>query len=531
MDIEAILKALSPSDRAAVVAEARKLAHADGMGKWQPNPGPQAEAYFSEADELLYGGQPGGGKSDLCLGLAFTQHWRTLFIRRQYTDLGFATERAIKINGSRNGFSGQAPPQLNTADGRVIDFGACKLLGDEQHWMGNPHDLIAIDEATQLAETQVRFLMGWLRSEREGQRCRVIMATNPALRPEGLWVNKMFEPWLDPKYPDVAKPGELRWYYTDSDGNDVWVSGPGDYGPVMVAGVPKMVRAKSRTFISASVGDNPYYVRSGYQSQLDAMPEPFRSLLLGGFKTSFIDHPHQVIPTAWVRAAMDRWEDRAPRGVQMCAMGVDASGGGADPMTIAARYDGWYAPIIEIKGKDIPTERAGHFCAGIVVSHRVDDAPVIIDMGGGYGMSTYERLKENSVLVKAYKGAEKSTAKTKDGIKGFANKRAELYWKFREALDPSRLGGSPISLPNDQLLLADLTAVVLHEKHLDDPLIWMEPKEALTARLGRSPDRGDAVVMAWSVGVRNIQGEIAAGREQRFDLKRRPIVINRRPRG
>lgn len=28
---------------------------------WAPNPGPQTDAYFSDADILLYGGQAGGG--------------------------------------------------------------------------------------------------------------------------------------------------------------------------------------------------------------------------------------------------------------------------------------------------------------------------------------------------------------------------------------------------------------------------------------------------------------------------------------
>jgi hypothetical protein len=35
---------------------------------WIPNPGPQAQAYFSPADELFYCGQAGGGKTDLGLG-------------------------------------------------------------------------------------------------------------------------------------------------------------------------------------------------------------------------------------------------------------------------------------------------------------------------------------------------------------------------------------------------------------------------------------------------------------------------------
>jgi hypothetical protein len=38
------------------------------------------------------------------------------------------------------------------------------------------------------------------------------------------------------------------------------------------------------------------------------------------------------------------------------------------------------------------------------------------------------------------------------------NKRTEAWWKLREALDPSRAGGSGIDLPDDQELLSDLTS-------------------------------------------------------------------------
>lgn len=525
MDLKTTLEALPPADRDKAYQAALKVLQAQGFTRWQPNPGPQSDAYFSKADELLYGGEPGGGKTDLSLGLAFTCHKRTLFMRREYTDLGFATERAIKINKTRDGFSGQSPPKLVTADGRRIDFGAAQKPGDEQSWMGNPHDLITIDEATQFAESQVRFLMGWLRSEDPNQRTRLILATNPPLRPEGLWVHRMFAPWIDPKHPNPAKSGELRWYYTDSNGDDQWVDGPGEYGPVKIADQERMVKARSRTFIPASVKDNPYYVESGYQSQLDAMPEPFRSILLGGFRTTFQDHPNQVIPTAWVRAAIARWNPRPPDGIPQCSIGVDASGGGNDPMVIAVRHDGWYQQLIEVKGRDIPIERSGHYCAGLVMSYRFDETPVIIDMGGGYGMSIYEHLHKNGVHVEAYKGAEKSTRRTKDGIKGFKNRRAETYWKFREALDPARQGGTPIALPDDPLLIADLTSPIL--VNMDSGLIELEPKEKLTERLGRSPDRGDAVVMAWACGMKDITGEIRMRGGVNYARNRFPKVLQR----
>ena len=41
------------------------------------------------------------------------------------------------------------------------------------------------DEGTQFIYSQVRFLMGWLRSSDPSQRTRVIIATNPPMNPKG----------------------------------------------------------------------------------------------------------------------------------------------------------------------------------------------------------------------------------------------------------------------------------------------------------------------------------------------------------
>lgn len=464
--------------------------------KWTPNPGPQTDAYYSLADCLLYGGEPGGGKSQLILGLAFNEHQRSLVMRRQYGDLDRIIEDALKIHGSRTGFNGSPPPKLKVSDRQVIDFAAANRIGDEQGQMGKGRDLLGIDEATHFAESQIRFLMGWNRTEDPNQRCRTVLATNPPLSPEGLWVNEMFAPWLDPRFPNPAKPGELRWVVSDDDGKDRWVEGPGEY-EVIVAGKPKMVRATSRTYIPASVDDNPHYVASGYKTQLDAMPEPYRSLLLGGFKTTFKDAENQVIPTAWVQAAQARWTPMPPTGVPMCAMAADASGGGTDPFVLAMRHDGWFAPNIKIPGKDIPVDRAGKHCAGIVISYRRNNAVVVIDMGGGYGGSTYETLKENNIDVSAHKGAEAAVQRTADGQLRFVNKRSQVIWRFREALDPSQANGSPIMLSDDPKLVADLTAPTFE---ITPQGLKVEPKEDVCKRLGRSTDDGDAVVMCWSAG-------------------------------
>lgn len=489
----------------------RKYVESKKTQKWIPNEGPQTEAYFSKADVLLYGGEPGGGKSQLILGLAFNEHERSLIMRRQYGDLDRLVEDALKIHGSREGFNGSPPPKLKITESKIIDFAAAHRVGDEQGQMGKGRDLIGIDEATHFAEQQIRFLMGWNRTENPNQRCRVVLATNPPLSAAGLWVIQMFAPWLDPQYPNPAKPGDLRWVVSNDEGFDKWVPGPGKY-EVVVAGKPKMVDAMSRTYIPASVKDNPFYVASGYEKQLDSMPEPYRSLLMGGFRTAFKDQPNQVIPTAWVLQAQKRWTSRPPRGVPQCVIGVDASGGGEDPMMLAIRHDGWYAPLIEIPAKEIPMERSGAHCGGIVLSYRNDASVIVIDMGGGYGGPMYEHLKANlrkePESVKAFKGAEATPRRSRDKKIGFPNKRSAAYWLFREALDPGQPGGSPIALPDDPVLLADLTGptfmptphgIKVEPKGQPEGAEWGDSK-GVSNRLGRSTDRGDAVVMAWFEG-------------------------------
>jgi hypothetical protein len=486
------LKQLPAPQLAQVVKETLQATR--GM-KWIPNPGPQTQAYHSLADILLYGGEPGGGKTALAVGLAFNEHERSLIMRRQYTDLDSLTDYAIVVNGNRDGYNGSAPPRLTHTQG-VIDFGAASKVGDEQHWMGRPHDLLAIDEATQFAAKQIRFLRGWLRSTNKEQRVRTILATNPPLSADGEWVFEWFAPWINPQFPNPAKPGELRWAVFGEDDKIVWVDGSGEYE---VDG--RTLSAESLTFIPSKLTDNPYYDAKAYQKKLDALPAAEREILLGGFRKSFRDQDRQVIPTAWVTMAQERWTKNPPKGVPMCAMGVDASGGGVDPMIIAARHDGWYDMPVKIPGKTIPQDRAGKHCAGLVISHRHDDATIVIDMGGGYGGPMFEQLRENieSKYVIAHKGAEKTNMRTHDRQMGFPNLRSAAIWKFREALDPSQPGGSPIALPDSPTMVADLTAPTYE---VTPRGYKVESKEDVCARLGRSTDEGDAVVMAWTSGAK-----------------------------
>jgi len=462
---------------------------------WIPSPGPQTDAFYSEADVLLYGGEPGGGKSSLLIGLALTNHKRSLVMRRQYTDLGHIIEELQKFNGGKQGYNGSPPPKLKRPDGKVIDLGAAAQVGDEHHWQGNPHDFIGVDEATQFAEIQIRFLMGWVRcADDPNQRKRVVLATNPPLEAEGLWVTEMFAPWLDDTFISPAKPGELRWAIMGEDDKNLWVEGSES---VIYQG--RDVSPKSYSYIPAALRDNPFLVGTGYDKELDALPDSIRSVLMGGFKTSFKDQPWQIIPTEWIRLAQERWRDYKPEAIPMCTMGIDVSGGGIDPLVIAPRYDGWYDHLIEIPAKEIPKDKIGKTTVGHIISNRRDKALVIIDTGGGYGGSAYELMVENDIEVKAYLGSETSTRRSRDAKLRFTNTRTAALWQFKEALDPDQPGGSPISLPPNRKLLADLAAPTY--KPTSNGL-KAESKEEVCKRLGRSTNDGDAVIMAWYWGAR-----------------------------
>lgn len=516
-DILAALEQLPAAQReqiehAALEATSRML--------WVPQPGPQWDAYYSEADELLFGGQAGGGKSDLIIGLSLTRHQRSLVLRRTNKEAEKLFDRYAEVIGNRDG----ANEQRGTwrIGSRIIDIGGCQLEEDKQKRKGIAHDLKAFDELVDFTRSQYEFIIAWNRSTDPEQRCRIVASTNPPTRPEGMWVVERWAAWLDPKHPNPAKDGEIRWY-TNVDGQDTEVDGR---GPHLING--RKLFARSRTFIRSKLSDNAFLSRTDYQSTLDQLPEELRlAYAEGKFDTGLKDAPFQCIPTDWIREAQARWSASPPNGVPMCAMGVDASGGGDDPMIIAPRYDGWFPTLTEIPGKDIPPLRPGAYCAGQVVSFRRHNAIVVVDMGGGYGGPMMEKLRENEIQCIAHKGAESSVARTKDKQLGFWNKRSEVIWKFREALDPSQPGGSPIMLPpDDRLLLADLAAPTFE---VTPRGIRVESKEDVCKRLGRSTDRGDAVVMAWSAGPTYVDsGNIWRQQAKRRSIPQQRAVMGRR---
>ena len=432
--------------------------------------------------------------SALGLGLARNEHYRTLVLRKNFSDLDGIIDNGKKIYKTDKGFVGGMRPKCNLPNGGVIHFAGVAKDGGIGGHQGVDHDLIYIDEVAQFQEDQVRLHLAWLRTDREGQRCRVVFGSNPPLDTTGDWLIPFFAPWLDEKHNNPAEPGELRWFLPDEHGKDFECK---EDDSTFIGG--EEVFAQSRTFIPSRYTDNPYYDPKEYAKTLATLPPEVREILVtGNFMLGRQDNEYQAIPTAWVKSAMERWCPDPPAGVPMCAIGVDPAGGGKDDVALAPRYDGWYAPIIAKPGRDFPH---GKGITGLVITERRDGAKIVLDMGGGYGSLTYEQLKENDVDVSTYLGSEKSVRRTEDGKIKFTNKRTEAYWRFREALDPEQASGSPIALPDDPELLSDLCSPTYE---ITGAGIKLETKKKLVERLGRSPNKGDAVIMAWYDGAKAI---------------------------
>jgi hypothetical protein len=279
----------------------------------------------------------------------------------------------------------------------------------------------------------------------------------------------------------------LVWFVTDDDGKDQEV-GRGLTCPV------DFPLAKSRTFIPASLHDNPYLLESGYAATLNALPEPMRSILLGKAPpVGASDHPWQIIPSAWIVAAQLRWTAQ-PNATTPTSVGMDVARGGADRTVVARLFDTWLAPLQVVPGSATPT---GPDAARLILDDALAGVPVGID-SIGVGASAFDSARSlGAVTVAGINNA--AAAKSSEGVPftdrhgklRFRNVRALAYWRVREALDPA--GDILLALPPDEELAKELRTP---RWSLTPYGVQVESKAEIVERSGRSPDKADALTIA-----------------------------------
>lgn len=464
---------------------------------WAPNPdhengrpNPQRLAYESPADVLGYGGSAGSGKSSLLLGLAATRHRRSAIFRRVYPNLRGLIDESKELLG-RVGTFNEVSTRWTTFDGRVIEFESCQYERDKEKQRGRPRDFYGFDEATEFSASQILFISAWMRSTDPDQRCRIVMTFNPPTDRQGSWVVEFFKPWfayLFPKtffHPKPAAPGELRWYAV-VDGEEVEL----DSGtPFSHKG--ELLIPLSRTFIPGRLADNPHLRDSNYASVLQSLPEPLRSqLLYGDFSAKEGADPFQIIPTEWVQAAQARYRESPPilDGRIPTSVGVDVARGGRDRTVLAPRWGDTYGEPILYPGTETID---GPTVAGLLQKAFPQASMVNVDVIG-VGSSAYDSLAAMYPSVTPVMVSEGSKYTDRSGRLKMRNLRAELIWRMRDMLDPT--SGRSIALPPGPEVLADLCAP--RYRVLAGGGVLAESKEDVQARLGRSPDVGDAILLA-----------------------------------
>jgi predicted phage terminase large subunit-like protein len=292
---------------------------------WAPSPGPQTEALLCEADELLYGGAAGGGKTDFLLVAALADvtqtGYKAVIFRRTYPELESSViDRARFLIPTIRGFEGAVE---NTSKHEWSFPSRSRLLfrhlEDDAAAVAHrsaEYQYLGFDELTTFTERQYRYLMSRLRTSK-GHRLRVRAASNPG-GPGHSWVLKRWAPWLDPEYRGAdgkAVSGEIRYYLTHPDtGADVWVP----------KGTPG---AMSRCFIAARLDDNPH-LDAGYADRLNAQDPLTRKQLKDG------DWSAKPAPKTFFDRAWCPRSDSLPDDLR-CVRGWDRAateeGSGKDP--------------------------------------------------------------------------------------------------------------------------------------------------------------------------------------------------------
>jgi hypothetical protein len=223
----------------------------------------------------------------------------------------------------------------------------------------------------------------------------------------------------------------------------------------------------------------------------------FANRVLGEFHASDED---SLIPLAWVDAAIERWRDWDEVGrpdlviqhPQVISVDVARSGGDS---TIIGRRIGYAITEFETHNREDTMKTAARVSALIhdADAGRPRVVGVIDTVGVGGGV--YDRLRELRLPVAAYTGSAKTGFRDVTGEYGMSHTRSGAYWNLRQLLDPAN--NSMLMLPPDDLMVSDLTTPTWDIGSGVPPKIVVEKKDDVVARLGRSPDRGDMVAMAF----------------------------------
>lgn len=238
----------------------------------------------------------------------------------------------------------------------------------------------------------------------------------------------------------------------------------------------------------------------------------FRKKVLGKFPKVGDD---VLIPQQWIEAAQQRYimaNGQEPVGDELRMLGVDVAGMGRDSTVYCERRGRWVAPLTARNSGGSADHMA---VAGEIHSRRRKHPRMVVSIDTiGEGAGVYSRLLETDdrrfIISCKYSAGAKQFERDLSDLTGqyrFVNMRAYLFWCVRDWLNPKNQTGA--MLPPDQQLLEEATEI--RWSFRSDGRIIIEPKEDIKNRLGRSPDRFDALANTF-YPIRSTRQSIDLGR-------------------
>lgn len=202
----------------------------------------------------------------------------------------------------------------------------------------------------------------------------------------------------------------------------------------------------------------------------------YQSKVLGRFPDISDD---TLFPPALLRAACDRELPGFERG----GYGGDVARYGEDE-TVVYRNRGGVLRLVEAARKQATTTTTGMF-ARILRAHGPDSVPMYVD-ADGLGAGVYDQLRTLDLPALEWRGGFPAADPER-----FVNRRAEMFWLLREAMEAGQVDLDPA----DEDLLAQLGKL----KWATDAKgrIQVQSKEDMRRRGVKSPDRADAAAMAF----------------------------------
>lgn len=417
--------------------------------KYIPNP-KQALAHIALAKYTLFGGAMGGGKSVyLCTeGLQLSLDYpgnRGFIGRYEFSTFKLTTYLTLMEF---------IPPQLikqhnkmehviRLVNGSTIYYGGVKATHSEK-----PVDRLksmewgwfAFDEASEIPEHIYTMMQTRLRFKLpDGSRPRY----------RGLLASNPESGWLESRFINEEE---------------------------------RIKKKRKEIFIQALPSDNIENLPKGY---IDAMrenlpPELYQRYALGVWGIS--ERKDMLYNPILVNQSMDRGMGKE----EPCEFGVDVARYGDCKTVIACRW-GSHVEIKYVGSQEDIMQTAGRVAK---LADELNPISIKVDASGMPGV--HDRLKEMNYSVEEIVSGEKAHDPER-----FWNFRAEAHWLIRERMEQDM-----IDLPQkDMELRGQLTNI--RYKIKSDKRILIESKEDMRRRGAKSPDKADAIVLAFCSKPRN----------------------------